>query len=126
MTRLLFSPYHTFPRRAKKKRKKKTYPEYQLATNPLLSPPSCRPSTCANKFPQRGPYTHDNRAQGLNPLPLCANCHLYLQQAPSPEAAGGPAMKTQLWQELGAEGRRGWRGHIQRSWLSPSASQIAR
>lgn len=126
MTRLLFSPYHTFPRRAKKKKKKEDIPRIPTRHQPTSLPSLLPPPTCANKFPQRGPYTHDNRAQGLNPLPLCANCHLYLQQAPSPEAAGGPAMKTQLWQELGAEGRRGWRGHIQRSWLSPSASQIAR
>lgn len=129
MTRLLFSPYHTFPRRAKKKRKKKkkTYPEYRANSPPThfsLPLPFYRPPTCANKFPQRAPYTHTHtythtryRAPGLNPLPLCANCHLYLQQARR-KRSGEPAMKTQLSQEL-ERGEGGMVSPIEG--LSPSA-----
>lgn len=135
MTRLLFSPYHTFPRRAKKKRKKKrrhtpnTEPTRHQPTSLSPSPSTARPRAQTN-FPNAlhthaHTYTHTRyRAPGLNPLPLCANCHLYLQQARR-KRSGEPAMKTQLSQEL-ERGEGGGDGVAYRGALSFSEIQIAR
>lgn len=133
MTRLLFSPYHTFARRRAGEKKKKeekrrhtpnTEPTVRHQPTSLPPSPFSRPPTCANKFPRRGPYTHDNRAPGLNrPSSMRQLSSLFTAGPLPPEAAGGPAMKTRKNRE-----RRGWpvSPHTEGLGFSPSPSQIAR
>lgn len=130
MTRLLFSPYHTFPRRAKKKRKKKkkTYPEYRANSPPThfsLPLPFYRPPTCANKFPQRAPYTHTHiythtiPSPGFKPASSMRQLSSLFTASP-PEAERGTGDENST---LPRAGERGWgRGMVSPiEGLSPSA-----